>query len=95
MVLVLVNCGLSPEEAIACVLTDDEPAPTVRPGYPIWAPYVDNANFVFYDAADCARFLRSFLGLLGYYRLAHRVECPGAAVIEALGVILDVSRRLL
>eukprot|EP00972_Heterocapsa_arctica_P014773 2175735-Heterocapsa_arctica.AAC.1 len=87
--------GVSLSEAYTMVLKDRELAPRLRPGAPIIAAYVDNANYVCWSMKDAADALEALESVLQRKGLAYRVECPAARNMEAIGLSFDGKLRVI
>ena len=75
------------------VVVDRTVPATIAPGRPLLCPYVDNANFLGWTAADAQHAATGFADHLESVGLAFRLENDASEEAEVLGLIIDGPRR--
>lgn len=88
--------GVSKEEVENTqLLVDRRPPPSLRPGRPILAPYVDNGNLICWSASESREVYQSLAAETRRRRLAFKDDFEGELEVQVLGLHLDGRRLLL
>ena len=77
------------------LLGDRRPAPALRPGKPILAPYVDNGNFICWSPGEGADCFDAFAAELNARGLAFKDVVRGDRELICLGLHCDGPNRLI
>ena len=93
MCVSLRRLGLTDRQASSQLAIDGRAAPSLGPGLPIAAPYVDNGNGICWDRQDAGPWLACFEAVLTEWGLAYRVECHGAPGWDTIGLSVDLDLR--
>ena len=83
--------GMTHEEALPLVVTDDGPMPILSLKRPLLLLHVDDGNSLHWSESDAIAYGVHLSQVLYEHGLAFRVECAGTATHEMLGITLRAS----
>ena len=86
--------GLSShDEAAEQIVRDRAPAPLLRRGRPLLAPYVDNGNAIAWDKEESIRFHHCLVDVLTERRFVLKDLFEADPRLDMVGVVFDGPRR--